>query len=319
MTYCMIPDGIGSRTLRALERYAVETGVALVWERRTEERRASGDQRVRKQIGRFRSAERRTILNTAGRRVADRRAPTVPVTPPLPLPRRLRTANVVFYSPLEVSPEHVEDVFTARLVVRFQGGESDLFHLLYEQWFDRVYTYARAVLERSSHAEFAAQEVFADLYAALPGYQVDSERFRTWLGAMMASRVREELVALAGADAVVSAHGAEQHATAPAPHGVPSWVTDADLHVLVSRLPMLERNVLMLRYLMGLSQVEVATLVGRPAGDVGDLHASGLGILAARQLAIGKPSEASSMRFAMVRRRRATRVVQSRRLALTPG
>jgi RNA polymerase sigma factor (sigma-70 family) len=318
MTYCMIPDGIGSRNFRALERYAVETGVALVRERRTGERRASDDRRVRKQIGRFRSAERRTILNSAGRRVADRRAATVPVTPPLPLPRRLRTANVGFVAPLEVSPEHVEDVLTARLVIRIQAGESDLFHLLYEQWFDRIYTYARAVLERSSHAEFAAQGVFADLYAALSGYQVDSERFRTWLGSMMASRIREELVALSGAD-VVSADEPEPHATAPAPHAVPSWVTDADLQVLVSRLPLPERNVLMLRYLMGLSQVEVGTVVDRSAGDVSGLHASGLGILAARQLAIGKPSEASSIRFAMVQRRRSARVLQSRRLALTPG
>lgn len=318
MTYCMIPDGIGSRTLRALERYAVETGVTLVREQRTEERRASDDRRVRRRIGRFRSGERRTILNAAGRRVADRRAATVPVTPPFPLPRRLRGEDVAFVEPLEVSPEHVEDVLTARLVTRIQGGESDLFHLLYEQWFDRVYTYARAALERSSLAEFAAQEVFADLYVALPGYQVDSERFRTWLGAMMASRIREELVALRGPD-VVAGEESPSHSTPPAPHSVPSWVTDADLHVLVSRLPLPERNVLMLRYLMGLSQVEVGTVVDRSATDVGELHANGLGILAARQLAIGKPSEASSIRFAMVRRRRSERVIQSRRLALTPS
>jgi RNA polymerase sigma factor (sigma-70 family) len=318
MTYCMIPDGIGSRSLRALERYSVETGVALVRERRTGERRARNDRRVRRQIGRFQSADLRTILNSAGRRVADRRAATVPVTPPLPLPRRLQGANVAFVAPLEVSPEHLEDVLTARLIIRIQGGESDLFHRLYEQWFDRIYTYARAVLERSSHAEFAAQEVFADLYGALSGYQVDSERFRTWLGTIVASRAREELVALWGAD-VVTSEGPEPRATAPAPHSVPSWVTDADLQVLMSRLPLPERNVLMLRYLMGLSQVEVGSVVDRSTGNVSELHARGLGILAARQLAIGKPSEASSIRFAMVQRRRSARVLQSRRLALTPG
>ena len=316
MTYCMIPGGIGRRSLRALERYAKETGVALVREQRTGERRAKDDRRVRQRIGRFRSTERRTILNNGGRRVADRRASTVPVTPPFPLPRRLRSENIAFVEPLEVSPEHVEDVLTARLVVRIQDGESDLFHLVYEQWFDRVYTYARAVLERSSLAELAVQEVFADVHAALPTFQVDSERFRTWLGAMMAGRIREELVALWGADIVAPE---EALSMAPAPHSVPSWVTDADLQVLVSRLPLQERNVLMLRYLMGLSQVEVGAVIDRSASHVGELHASGLAILAARQLAIGKPSEASSVRFAMVRRRRSARVLQSRRLALTPG
>ena len=315
MTYCVVPDGIGRRTLRTLERYAEETGVALVRERRTGERRARDDRRTRERIGRFRSVERRSIFNNAGRRVADRRAATVPVLPPGPLPRRLRAIEVGFAEPLEISPEHVEDVLTARLVVRIQGGEIDLFNVLYERWFERVYTYARAVLERSSLAEFAAQEVFVDVHAALPTYQVDSERFRTWLAAIMASRVGE-LAALWGADIVADEFGSR---STPPPYTVPRWVTDADLQVLVSRLPLPERNVVMLRYLMGLSQVEVGAISDRSASDVGWLHASGLEILAARQLAIGKPSEASSIRLAMVQRRRSARVLQSRRFALAPS
>ena len=319
MTYCLIPDGLGGRALRALERYAEETGVALVSERRDGDRRTRDDRRVRERIGRFRSGEQRTIHNNAGRRVADRRAATVPVTPPCPLPRRLRTAGVEFIEPLEVSPEHVEDVLTARLIVRIQGGEADLFQLLYEQWFDRVYTYARAMVERSIFAEFVTQEVFAELHAALPSYQVDSQRFRGWLAEIMASRVRDELVALCGADAVAAACEPGTQSTPDAPHEVADWITDADLQVLVSRLPLPERNVMMLRYLVGLSQPEVGTVVASSTAGVGDLHASGLGILAARQVAIGKPSEASSIRFAMVQRRRSARVLQSRRLALTPG
>ncbi len=47
MTYCMVPDGIGGRTLRALERYAEETGVTLVCEHREAERRTSDDRRNR--------------------------------------------------------------------------------------------------------------------------------------------------------------------------------------------------------------------------------------------------------------------------------
>jgi len=318
MTHCVIPEGLGGRMLRALERYAEESGVALVRERREDERRTPDDRRVRRAIGRFRSSERRTIRNCAGRRVADRRAATLPVTPPFPLPRRLRGADIRFTEPLEVSPEHVEDVLTARLIVQIQGGETALFQVLYERWFDRVYTYARAVLERSIFAEVATQEVFAELYAALPTYEIDSQRFRGWLAETMATCVRDELADLGGEEiAVVSESGGRS--TPDAPHSVPSWVTDADLHVLVSRLPLPERNVVMLRYLMGLSQVEVGDAVGRSTAGVGELHTSGLAILAARQRAIGKPSEASSVRFAMVRRRRSARVLQGRRLALTPG
>lgn len=317
MTYCMIPDGLGGRTMRALERYADETGVALVRERRDGERRAREDRRVRDHTGRFRSSERRAVRNHAGRRVADRRAAMVPVTPPHPLPRRLRSVGVRFMEPLELSPEHVEDVVTARLIVSIQGGDDDMFRDLYEQWFDRVYTYARAALERSAHAEVATQAVFAELHAALPGYQVDAQRFRAWFGALIAGRVRDERIALYDGELAAAERCAES--IPDAPHSVASWITDADLQVLVSRLPLPERDVVLLRYLMALSQVEVGTAIGRSSARVSELHAGGLGILVERQRAIGRPSEASSLRFAMVRRRRSARVLQSRRLALAPS
>jgi hypothetical protein len=76
---------------------------------------------------------------------------------------------------------------------------------------------------------------------------------------------------------------------------------------------------MMLRYLMRLTQAEVADVVERSADAVAELHTNALAILAERQLAIGRPSEAKSMRFAMARRRRSARVLQSRRLALSPG
>jgi DNA-directed RNA polymerase specialized sigma24 family protein len=307
------------RSLRALERYAEETGVALVSERRAAGRRTPDDRRIRETIGRFRSVDRRTIHNHSGRRVAERRAATVPVTSPSPLPRRLRSHadQIRFIEPLEISPGHVEDVLTARLVVCIQGGEQELFRTLYRRWFDRVYTYARANLGSSMLAELATQDVFAELHDALPRHQVDSERFRAWFAGIVCRRVQGHLIALHGPEAL--AEEDPPRATAGVPHAVPSWVTDADLQVLVSRLPLPQRRVAMLRYLMALSQMEVADVVERSVDAVADLHASALSIVAERQLAIGKPSEASSVRFAMARRRRSARVLQSRRLALIPS
>jgi RNA polymerase sigma factor (sigma-70 family) len=304
-----------------LERYAEETGVVLVSERRAVDRRLPDDRRTRERIGRFRSIDRRTIHNRAGRRVAQRRAATVPVTPPRPLPRRLRSHadRIRFLEPLEISPDHVEDVMTARLVVRIQAGEPELFRVLYHQWFNRVYTYARAMLERSVLAELATQDVFAELHDALPRHEVDSERFRSWFAGIVCRRIQGHLIAAYGPEPVAAQEEETVHAAASGAHTVPSWVTDADLQVLVARLPLGHRRVTMLRYLMALSQTEVADVVERPAEAVGDLHASAMSILAERQLAFGKPSDASSVRFAMARRRRSARVTQSRRLALTPG
>lgn len=319
MTYCRIPEGIGARARRALERYAEETGVALIAERRDADRRACEERRVRQRLGRFRMVDRRAIRNGGGRRVAERRAATVQVTPPQPLPRRLRglADDIRFFAPLEISRQHVEDVATARLLVRIQGGESELFEALYAQWFDRVYTFARAALDRSMLAELATQEVFAEVYEALPRHEVDSGRFRAWIAGIMARRVQGHLIALHGPEAVAAAEIAR--AGAEVSHEVPSWLKDGDIQVLVSRLPAPQRDVLMLRYLIGLSQIEVAEVVERSADAVFDLHSSALAVLAERQRAIGEPSAASSVRFAMARRRRSARVLQSRRLALVPG
>ena len=318
MTYCTVPEGLGARGLRALERYAAETGVALIREQRGEERRVSEDRRVRERLGRFRSVERRTICNSGGRRVAERRAATVPVTPPAPLPRRLRahSEQIRFIEPLEISPEHIEDVATARLLVRFQAGEKQLFRALYAQWFDRVYTYARAALERSMLAEQATQEVFAELYDSLPHHEVGAERFRSWLAVIARRRIQGHLIALYGAEPIEDEPLPQSSRTS---HAVPHWVKDPDLQVLVSRLPLSQRHVMMLRYLMGLSQAEVAGVVERSPQAVADLHAVALSVLSERQHAIGQPSAASGARFAMARRRRTARVTQSRRLALTPG
>ena len=320
MTYCIVPDGIGSRSRRALERYAEETGVVLASDRRSVHRRAIDDRRVRDRIERFRSIDRRTIHNRAGRRVAERRAAAVPVMPPRPLPRRLRSHadQIRFLAPLEISPDHVEDVEMARLVVGIQGGDPALFRVIYSHWFDRVYTYARAVLERSMHAELATQEVFADLYDAVARHDVESARFRAWFAGIVSRRVQGHLIAVHGPERPPADDEAGRVPVA-AGHPVPPWVTDVDLQVLVSRLPHPQRCVMILRYLMGLSQTEVADVMERSAEAVGQMHATALSTLAERQLAIGKPFEASSMRFAMARRRRSARVLQSRRLALTPS
>jgi RNA polymerase sigma factor (sigma-70 family) len=318
MTYCMIGEGLGGRTRRALDRYAQETGVVVVAERRLEERRTPGDRRTRQRLARFRSIEHRSIHNGAGRRVDERRAMVVPVTPPEPLPRRLRAHadELRFMEPLEIASDHVEDARLARLLVRIQGGEGELFRTLYQDWFDRVYTYARAALERSMLAELATQEIFADVYESLPRHEIDSERVRSWITGIACRRIQAHLIVLHGPEAVAAGRHAPDSAV---DHSVPSWVKDVDLQVLISRLPFAERHVMLLRYLLGLSQTEVADVLERSPDAVGELHAGALSIVAERQLAIGQPSEASSVRFAMARRRRSARVLQSRRLALTPG
>lgn len=320
MTYCMIPVGLGARGRRALERYAEETGVTLVEDRRGTDRRTEHERRTRDRIGRFMSIDRRAIRNRTGRRVAERRAAAIPVTAPQPLPRRLRAhaEEISFVEPLEVSPEHLEDVVMARVVVRIQGGEDELFHALYDQWFDRVYTYARAALERSMLAEGVTQEIFAEVYDSLPRHDVESARFRHWIAGIASRRIQAHLIVLHGPEAVAAAEPARASVVV-GPHSVASWVKDVDLHVLVSQLPLPQRDVMMLRYLMRLSQLEVADIVERSAGAVAELHASALSVLAERQLEIGEPSAASSVRFAMARRRRSARVLQSRRLALAPG
>jgi RNA polymerase sigma-70 factor (ECF subfamily) len=230
-------------------------------------------------------------------------------------------ATVRFYEPIERGAEAVEDLDAARLVVRFQAGEVEVFTDLYRLYFDRVYGYLKVALKDRHEAEDAIQQVFAQVFVKLAGYQRRKQPFRAWLFVVVRNLAiselrksgRLELTDPAELRSHRDRNGGEGDEYASL--GPLSWVSDRDLTMFVERLPLAQRQVLMLRYMLDLSNGEVAEVLGRSSDEVKVLHHRAVKFLRQRLSAIGR-SPHEGRRVPALRRFKQAEVLRHRRWAL---
>lgn len=182
------------------------------------------------------------------------------------------------------TPEEIEHVETARAVVRFQAGERDAFEELYERYFVRVFTYLRVALDDVHEAEDSAQEVFLSVMQALPEYELRGKPFMAWLFRVLRNHVVNVLVRRKRLEVedpqTISrrqeANGGELDVD------LVERLSDQDLMVFVQRMPLLQRQVLMLRFMMDMSVAEVAEVLGRSPESIRQSQLRALSFLRSR-------------------------------------
>jgi RNA polymerase sigma-70 factor (ECF subfamily) len=321
MIYCVIPRELAPKLHETLRRhFADDPQVEVVVERRALDRRRRSDRRGGEAPER--DEERRRIRNVTGRRVADRRVTVVEVEPPA-LPRRARAHadRIQFVERAEPSTERAEDLDTARLVTRIQGGDREGFGDLYLRYFDRVYAYLNLALGDPHEAEDLTQQVFVKALEALPGYERRSRvPFRGWLFTIVRHtalttldrRNRTEVLPPETLNRQLESGSA--HADLQAL----GWVSDRELILLMERLPLAQRQVLMLRYMLDLSHGEIAKILGRSSEDVRIQAHRALRFLEQRLRALGRTSTMGAREPSRARPRHAY-VLRSRRYALALG
>jgi RNA polymerase sigma-70 factor (ECF subfamily) len=324
VVYCLVPRDLAPRLHDQLRHhFAADPSVEVVVERRGADRRSETDRRSPADDGVTLAVERRGIRSATGRRIAERRAALVPVDAPAPLPRRARehTPRLVFVERLEPSGQEAEDADTLRLVARFQAGDRDAFAILYMRYFDRVYGYLRIALGDPHEAEDAAQQVFIKLLGALPRYQRRRTPFRGWLFVIVRNHSLALLQRRGRVEVVDPERLAERLEPSlvddEAPLGALDWITDRELLMFVERLPLAQRQVLMLRYLADLTDAQTAAILGRSAADVRMLQSRAVRVLRERLAAVGRGA-APSRGVRMRRWPRQVTVLRSRRWALLP-
>jgi RNA polymerase sigma-70 factor (ECF subfamily) len=319
VVYCVVPRDLAATLHQSLKRhFADDRGVEVVVEQRVGERRAGDDRRGGSPAG-AREPDRRRIRASAGRRAGERRALVVPVSPPS-LPRRARpyADRLAFVARLEPSTQQAEDVDTARVVARIQAGESDLFSVLYMRYFDRVFSYLRVVLNDEHAAEDATQQVFLQMLLALPRYQRRRQPFRAWMFTIVRNRALDELKKRRRVDVEDPAELQrlrDEPLDDEAPVEIPGWLFDRDLLLFIERLPLAQRQVLLLRYMLDLSTSEIAETLGRNPAAINVLHYRALSFLRARLRALGRTPQ-DFRRSGVYRRHRQARVLRQRRFAL---
>jgi RNA polymerase sigma-70 factor (ECF subfamily) len=320
ITYCLVPRDVAAKLHEPLRKhFRDDPGIEVVVERRRDDRRSPGDRRdpERGDV----AAERRRIRNLPGRRVGERRAALVPVEAAVELPRRLRALadRLVFVERLAPSDQQLEDIDTGRLVTRFQGGDDQAFGELYIRYFDHVYSYLRVLFREDPHeAEDLTQQVFTNVFEALPRYERRTRPFRAWLFTIVRNlaftnfqrRSRSE-----PSDPAELRRRFEEPAE-EADLSALEWITDRELVIFVERLPLAQRQVLVLRFMLDMTTSEIARVLERNPADVRKLEHRALRFLQQRLTALGRAPRRGSERHQWRQRVRALPVARMRRYAL---
>jgi RNA polymerase sigma-70 factor, ECF subfamily len=289
VVFCQVPRRlVGEVHDQVRHHFADNPNVEVIVERRRGDRRSGKDRRRRDEP--FEGEDRRRIRNVDGRRVGERRAVLVEVkAPPLPEGLLPYVDGLVFVERLEPPSEHAEDLDSARLVTSFQSGDREAFASLYMRYYDRVYSYLRVLLKDAFEAEDGTQQVFTKVLEALPSYERRDRPLRAWLFTVVRNhgvevlrkRGRVELEDQEEIDRLL-ARGVPEEPDL----GAPGWISDRDLLLFVERLPLPQRQVLTLRYMMDMTNREVGDVLGRSPSEVRVLHYRAVSFLRERLAAV---------------------------------
>ncbi|HEX2105694.1 MAG TPA: sigma-70 family RNA polymerase sigma factor [Solirubrobacteraceae bacterium] len=316
--YIVIPGKLARKLHDRLRRhFAEDESVAIVVEtRRTDRRRR---ERRSSDGAPPPAGERRRIRNARGRRIAERRAPVVRVDPPaLPPFAQPFAEQIIVLERVQPAGRHEQDVETARLVARAQAGDREAMPELYLRHFDSVYSYMRVALRDEHEAEDATQEVFLKAMQALPRFELRaSVPFRAWLFRVarneLISRVRKgRWLQVEEPDRIAE----RTDATSTGVGEMLDCVSNADLMILLERLPLPQRQVIALRFMLDLSTEEMCTVLDRTPEAVRQLEYRARRSLEDRLDAIRRRGE--RRRNAMTMRVRPAPVLRARRFALLP-
>lgn len=320
--YCVVPWELAAKLHdRLREHFRNDPTVEVIVERRGRERRSADDRRAA--ATEELEQERRVIRNAGGRRIGERRAAVTSVeAPTLPRFARPHAEAIVFLERLEPSDQHAEDLDTARLVTRIQAGSKDLFAELYMRYFDRVYAYLKIALDDEHAAEDTTQQVFLKVMEALPRYERRSQPFRAWLFTIVrnhAIRQLEKRARVEVMDPSELSQGREQEVEREPAEAIEAlgWISDRELLILIERLPVAQRQVLLLRYMMDLTTSDIAAVLDRSTDDVRALQSRALRFLNQRLTALGR-QPGGRERIPMSRRRSTAPVLRARRFEHHP-
>jgi RNA polymerase sigma-70 factor, ECF subfamily len=179
------------------------------------------------------------------------------------------------------SPPRPSAADLRRLVTRAQAGDQDAVDALYRLHVDRIYAYLAANVGNPHDAEDLTTQTFMRMLVSLPRYRPGSTPFAAWLFRIARNLAIDHFRAVARARARVQ----------PAPARDAS-AEDEALSVLdrevvrgeLATLPLGQREVLTLKFVCGLTNAEVASVLGKTEGAVKALERRALRTLQRRPI-----------------------------------
>ena len=168
-------------------------------------------------------------------------------------------------SALDDAPELREK--TTLAVARAKEGDVEALRFLYVTYSHNIYGYVRSIVRDDHEAEDVTQHVFAKLMTALVKYDDRGVPFFAWLIRMARNVAIDHLRAnrLTPTEAVLDPASASE---VDIDHG-------ETVRAALAALPDEQREVVVLRHIVGLSPAEIADRMGRTESSIHGLHHRG--------------------------------------------
>jgi RNA polymerase sigma-70 factor, ECF subfamily len=166
---------------------------------------------------------------------------------------------------LDESPETLSK--TRLAVARAKEGDQDALRFLYVSYSNNIYGYVRSIVRDDHEAEDITQHVFAKLMTTLVRYDDRGVPFFAWLLRLARNVAIDHLRAnrLTPTEEVLD----------PAASNGIDLDRAESVRAALSTLPEEQREVVVLRHVIGLSPGEIADRMGRTEGSIHGLHHRG--------------------------------------------
>ncbi|MGH2871748.1 MAG: RNA polymerase sigma factor [Solirubrobacteraceae bacterium] len=153
-------------------------------------------------------------------------------------------------------------------VVRAQGGDRDAIRFLYLRYKDNVYGYVLSMLRNRDEAEDVTQHVFLKLISIVDRYEPQRVPFTAWI-IRVARNVAVDYNRQCRMIPCEEVFPASTHAEDPRPE------RRRGLEQALGTLPKDQRDVIVMRHLVGLTPGEIARRMRRSEASVHGLHHRG--------------------------------------------
>jgi RNA polymerase sigma-70 factor (ECF subfamily) len=170
-----------------------------------------------------------------------------------------------------------------RLVTRAKAGDQDAVDALYRLHVDRIYAYLAANVGNQHDAEDLTTLTFMRMIVSLPRYQPRATPFAAWLFRIARNLAVDHFRAAARARARVQPGGATAR-NASAEDEALSVLDREVLREELATLSLGQREVLTLKFVCGLTNAEVASVLSKTEGAVKALERRALRTLQGRPI-----------------------------------
>src|SRR3954454_16288758 len=173
-----------------------------------------------------------------------------------------------------------------------KSGDPDAIRFLYLRYADNVYGYVCSIVRDEHEAEDVTQQIFAKLLTALQRYEPRSVPFSAWI-----LRIAHN----AAIDHMRSRRAVPcEEVRSPELEDVDlSRERSRDLQTALDKLPPEQRDVIVMRFVMGLSPKEIADRIGRSEDAVHGLQHRGRTTLRRELTALQSAPAARTLRVAV--------------------